>query len=139
LDFKKNVFYYLSTHLYLNIFTFDYNHLKYNDGQCAECAGNVPISYEDILYKVFLNNGKLLTSRRKFYRGIKKNDTHPSKTPFLVLCEELHVFKTTWDLLESHNSWCPHCYGNAPKIFKNIKLLIKKELFIYTRPLNLFI
>jgi hypothetical protein len=52
-----------------------------------------------------------------------------SKTKMKTKCPYGHLYKTSWNIWQRGHR-CPHCSGNAKKIFEKIKQLFESEKYI---------
>lgn len=95
--------------------------------RCPHCAGNIPITFRDILDLAKSRNWTVLSTEKEFLENKEKYGTLPSKTKFLIQCENGFIFPYTYNYLKMHSD-CQYCTGNAPITYNDLKQIIEERI-----------
>ena len=88
--------------------------------KCPHCAGNVPITFKDILDLAKFRNWTVLSTEKEFLENKEKYRSNPSKTKFLIRCENGYIFPYTYNYLQEYSD-CQYCNGNLPISYNDLK------------------
>lgn len=87
-----------------------WNQVKNAGSWCPFCAGNAPHTIEMLQDHARQKGGRLISTE---YTN--------SREYYVWECHEHHQFPAVWDTIHNRDTWCPHCYGNAPHTLNMIQ------------------
>jgi hypothetical protein len=97
-------------------FNMTLNAIKYQNQWCPTCAGNSKRTIEDCHKIAASHNGKCNSTT---YEN--------NKSPIEWQCRFNHTWKASLDVVSNQGSWCPTCYGNAPKTINDCHELVRRK------------